>query len=58
MKLGSTREKLEQDIKRGEKKLLEAKTEALQSQKQQEEMYKNALNAMRTYSGNGGGNED
>ena len=58
LKLGSTREKLEQDIKRGEKKLLEAKTEALQSQKQQEEMYKNALNAMRTYSGNGGSNED
>ena len=36
-----------------QKKLLEAKTEALQSQKQIESLYMNALNAMRTYSGNG-----
>ena len=39
-------------------KLLEAKTEALHSQKQVESLYKDALNAMRTYSGNGANNEE
>ena len=58
LKLGSTREKLEKEIKIEEKKLLEAKTEAIKSQKQVEELYKNALNAMRTYSGNGGNDEN
>lgn len=58
LKLGSTREKLEKEIKLEEKKLLVAKTESLQSQKQVEMMYKDALNAMRTYSGAGNDNED
>ena len=53
LKLGSTKEKLEKEMMEEQKKLLEAKTEALQSQKQIESLYMNALNAMRTYSGNG-----
>lgn len=53
LKLGSTKEKLEKEMMAEQKKLLEAKTEALQSQKQIESLYMNALNAMRTYSGNG-----
>lgn len=58
LKLGSTREKLEKEIKIEEKKLLVAKTESIQSQKQVEALYKNALNAMRTYSGAGNEDED
>ena len=58
LKMGSTREKLEKEIKIEEKKLLVAKTENLNSQKQTEELYKNALNAMRTYGGGGRDEED
>lgn len=58
LKMGSTKEKLEKEMMTEQKKLLEAKTEALHSQKQVESLYKDALNAMRTYSGNGANNED
>lgn len=51
LKLGSTKEKLEKQILEEQRKLLEAKTEALQSAKRVEELYENALNAMRSYSG-------
>jgi hypothetical protein len=51
LKLGATREVLEQERLRQENKLLEAKVEALASQKRVEELYENALQAMRTYSG-------
>lgn len=54
LKLGSTREKLEKEIKVEEKKLLVAKTEAMQSQKQSEALYKDALDAFRLYGGRGG----
>lgn len=53
LKLGSTKEKLEKEKLEEENKLLKAKTEALQSQKRVEELYANALDAMRRYSGNG-----
>lgn len=52
LKLGSTREKLEQAKLRGENKLLDAKVENLGSMKRQEELYADALKAMSTYSGN------
>ena len=58
LKMGSTKEKLEKEMMTEQKKLLEAKTEALHSQKQVESLYKDALNAMRTYSGNGTNNEE
>jgi hypothetical protein len=52
LKLGSTREKLEQERIAKENDLLDAKREALGSQAEIQELYKDALNAMRTYSGN------
>lgn len=51
LKLGSTKEKIEKDILKEKKELLKAKTEAMQSQKRVEELYQNALDAMRSYSG-------
>lgn len=51
LKLGTTREQLEQDKLANENRLLQAKVENLQSMKNVEEMYKEALTAMRTYSG-------
>lgn len=51
LKLGSTKERLEKEKLEEENKLLRAKTEALQSQKRVEELYAEALNAMRDYSG-------
>lgn len=55
LKLGATREKEQLEIERlrEENKLLKAKTEALQSQKSSEELYANAIKAMRQYSGHG-----
>ena len=53
LKLGSSKEKLEQEILSEQKQLLVAKTEALQSSKKIEELYANAINAMKNYSGHG-----
>jgi uncharacterized protein YcaQ len=58
LKLGSTKERLEKEILEQQKELIKAKTEALQSAKKTEELYINALNAMRTYSGQGGPDDD
>lgn len=54
LKLGSTKNQLELEKIRHENALLEAKTQSLQSAKRIEELYENALNAMRDYSGHGG----
>lgn len=51
LKLGSSRALLEKTKLEEENKLLRAKTECLQSQKRVEELYSEALNAMRRYSG-------
>lgn len=51
LKLGSTKERIEKEILEKQKDLITAKTEAIQSAKRVEELYANALNAMRTYSG-------
>jgi hypothetical protein len=51
LKLGSTKERLEKEILEKQKDLLTAKTESIQSSKKVEELYKNALDAMRTYGG-------
>lgn len=53
LKLGSTKDRLEKEILQEQKQLLKAKTEAIQSAKRVEELYNNALNAMKTYSGQG-----
>jgi acyl-CoA thioesterase len=51
LKLGSTREKLEQERLRRENELLRSKVEAMASAKRVEELYAEALKAMRTYAG-------
>lgn len=58
LKLGSTREKMESEKRKHEIELLKAKTEALESSKRIEEMYAEAMNAMRSYSGLGGSEDD
>lgn len=52
VKRGSTKAQLEKEKLIQENKMLQAKTEQLQSTKQIEELYANAIAAMRTYSGN------
>ena len=54
LKLGSTREKLEQERLRKENELLTAKVRQLDEQKQYIELVENALNAMRSYTGQDG----
>lgn len=51
LKLGTTREKLEQEKIARENSLLQAKAEALESAKKMEEIYSAALDAMRSYAG-------
>jgi hypothetical protein len=51
LKLGSTRERLEQTRIANENELLLAKREQLASQGRVEELYTKALSAMQTYSG-------
>ncbi len=51
LKLGSTKERIEKEILEKQKDLITAKTEAIQSAKRIEELYANALDAMRNYSG-------
>lgn len=51
LKLGSSKEKLEQQILAEQKKLVVAKTSAIESQERIDELYANAIKAMRTYSG-------
>lgn len=51
LKLGSSRERLEQERIAHENELLQVKREQIESQKRVEELYLNALNAMRSYAG-------
>ena len=51
LKLGSSRERLEQQRLEYESELARVKIEAIESQKRVEELYKEALDAMRMYSG-------
>jgi hypothetical protein len=51
LKLGSTREQLEQERLAHENELTRVKIEAIESQKRVEELYMQALNAMRSYAG-------
>lgn len=57
LKLGTTRAQLEKEKLKKENELLKAKTESLQSNQRMEEIYKDAIEAMKTYSGNGGSDE-
>ena len=51
LKIGSTKERIEKEILEKQKELIDAKTQALQSAKKVEELYANALRAMKNYSG-------
>ena len=51
LKLGTQKEKIEREILEKQKELITAKTEALQATKRIEELYSNAIAAMKTYSG-------
>lgn len=58
LKLGSSREKVEQEKLKNENALLATKKEIMESQKAVEALYEQALNAMRTYSGQSPISED
>lgn len=51
LKLGSTKDRIEKEILEKQKELITAKTDAIKSAKKNEQMYQQALNAMRRYSG-------
>ena len=51
LKLGSMRNRLEMEKLGEENRLLKAKTESIQSQKKSEELFHEAMNAFRSYSG-------
>ena len=53
LKLGSTKERLEREKLERENELLRAKAESIQSAQRIEELYNNALYAMRSYSDEG-----
>lgn len=56
LKLGTTKAKLELERERKEMALVEAKTQQIYDGKKMEEMYAEAMEAMKRYSGNGGSN--
>lgn len=58
VKRGSEKNRLENEKLKKENELLKAKTESLESQKKVEELYLEALNAMRGYAGYGEKNDD
>lgn len=53
LKLASTKARIEKEILEKQKELISAKTENLKSAQRIEELYAEAITAMRNYSGNG-----
>lgn len=58
LKLGTAKERLEMEKTKKELELMDAKKEALQSAKHIEELYTNAINAMKDYAMLGGDEDD
>lgn len=58
LKIASTQGQLEKERLKEENKLLKAKTEAIQSTKRSEELMKEAIQAFRSYSGQGSGDSN
>ena len=58
LKLGSMKNRLEMEQLQEENRLLKARTEALQSAKRVEELYSEAIKAMRRYSGQGSDDDE
>lgn len=54
LKLATTKSILDNEILENQKELIKAKTQSLQSAQRIEELYKDALNAMKNYSSQGG----
>lgn len=57
LKLGTTKAKLELERERKEMELIEAKKQQIYDGKKMEEMYREAMEAMKRYSGNGGSDD-
>ncbi len=51
LKLGSSRERLEKELMAKKRDLMDAKTKAIASEEELKKLYKDALDAMRIYSG-------
>ena len=58
LKMGSEKERLERERLEEENKLLRAKTEQLQAQKDSSEVYQEVLNALKKYNGYGSSEDD
>lgn len=57
LKLGTTTARLEREKLERENKLLAAKAEAIESDKERAKLYEEAIEAMRRYSGHGGSDD-
>lgn len=55
LKMGSEKERLEREKLEAEMQLQKVKADAIESSKHMEELYENAINAMKVYSGAGEG---
>lgn len=58
LRLGSSKERLDQEDKRKDIELKTAKTDAIQSMQRSEELFDEVIKAMRRYSGHDGDNEE
>lgn len=58
LKLGTTRERLEQERLKQENELAKAKTEKYHSDSHADELYQEALNAFRSYTGSASNDDD
>ena len=58
LKLGSSKGRMEVEKLRRENELLRAKTESIESSQRSEELYENALKAMRDYTSSGFDTDD
>lgn len=58
LKLGSSKGRMEVEKLRRENELLRAKTESIESSQRSEELYENALKAMRNYTSSGFDTDD
>lgn len=58
LRLGSAKERIERDILERQKELITAKTEQIKSTRRIEELYAEALSAMKQYSGEADGEDE
>lgn len=58
LKLATTKAQLEKEKLERENALLKAKTDSIEAQQRSDELFNNAIEAMKRYSGHGGSDED